>query len=121
MPETPVAPPPRPAAAPVPPATLVPTPAAAPAARRPINPFLQQDPAQKARRLARALVSDMIVYQPDKRQRALAEGNLKAAFEEEITKSWEEYVEQVGQDMASQTPNWKDALNEILAGGQPVF
>jgi len=98
------------------------TPAAATAApRRPINPFLQQDPAQKARRLARALVSDMIVYQPDKRQRALAEGNLKAAFEEEIKKSWEEYVEQVGQEMASQTAYWREALNEILAGGQPIF
>jgi hypothetical protein len=82
---------------------------------------MQQDPAQKARRLARALVSDMIVYQPDKRQRALAEGNLKEAFDEEIKKSWEEYVEQVGQDMASSTPYWKEALNDILAGGQQVF
>jgi hypothetical protein len=33
--------------------------------KRPINPFLHQDPQQKARRLARALVSDMIVYQPE--------------------------------------------------------
>jgi hypothetical protein len=82
---------------------------------------MQQDPAQKARRLARALVSDMIVYQPDKRQRALAEGNLKEAFDEEIKKSWEEYVEQVGPDMASSTPYWKEALNDILAGGQQVF
>jgi hypothetical protein len=109
-PPRPVAPPPAP---PIAPATAAP--------RRPINPFLQQDPAQKARRLARALVSDMIVYQPDKRQRALTEGNLKTAFEEEIKKSWEEYVEQVGQEMASQTTYWREALNEILAGGQQVF
>ncbi|MFQ5704427.1 MAG: zinc-ribbon domain-containing protein [Gemmatimonadales bacterium] len=89
--------------------------------RRPINPFLSKDPSQKARRLARALVSDMIVYQPKKRQDALHAGNLKTAFEEEIKKSWEEYVEQVGEDVANSTPYFTEALNDILAGGQKVF
>jgi hypothetical protein len=93
----------------------------APAPKRPINPFLQQDPKQKARRLARALVSDMIVYQPDKRQRALADGSLKDAFDEEIKKSWGEYVEQVGEDLANETGFWREALNDILAGGQQLF
>jgi len=87
----------------------------------PINPFLAKDPRQKARRLARALVSDMIVYQPEKRQKALADGNLKDAFEEEIKKSWEEFVEQVGEEMANSTTFFNDALNEILAGGQKIF
>lgn len=86
-----------------------------------VNPFLAQDPRQKARRLARALVSDMIVYQPDKRQKALKDGNLKTAFEEEIKKSWEEYMQQVGEDLAKSTPFFTDALNEILAGGQKIF
>ncbi len=86
-----------------------------------VNPFLSQDPRQKARRLARALVSDIIVYQPDKRQRALKEGNLKQAFDEEIKKSWEEYVQQVGNEVAESTSFFNDALNEILAGGQRVF
>jgi hypothetical protein len=88
---------------------------------RPINPFLQRDPKQKARRLARALVSDMIVYQPAKRQRALAAGTLKSEFDEEIQKSWEEYVEQIGEELATSTPYWQEALNEILAGGQQIF
>lgn len=136
-------------AAPVPPAASAPprpsapsapaAPAAAPAPARPsaapaprttgsttgtgkaINPFLSQDPRQKARRLARALVSDIIVYQPDKRQRALKDGNLKQAFDEEIKKSWEEYVQQVGNEMAQSTTFFTDALNEILAGGQRIF
>lgn len=86
-----------------------------------VNPFLAQDPKQKARRLARALVSDMIVYQPEKRQRALKEGNLKEAFAEEIKKSWEEYVLQVGEELANSTTYFTDALNEILAGGQKIF
>ncbi len=71
--------------------------------------------------MARALVSDMIVYQPEKRQQALAAGNLMEAFDEEIKKSWEEFVEQVGPEMANSTTFFKDALNEILAGGQHLF
>ena len=63
----------------------------------------------------------MIVYQPEKRQKALEAGNLKEAFAEEIRKSWEEYVEQVGEAMATSTPFFNDALNEILAGGQQLF
>jgi hypothetical protein len=90
-------------------------------AAAPVNPFLARDPRQKARRLARALVSDMIVYQPDKRQQALSAGNLKLAFEEEIKKSWEEYVDQVGEELANSTSYFTDALNEILAGGKKVF
>ena len=71
--------------------------------------------------MARALVSDMIVYQPEKRQRALAAGNVKEAFDEEIKKSWEEYVQQVGTELANSTPFFNEALNEILAGGQKII
>jgi hypothetical protein len=95
--------------------------APAPEKKAPINPFLARDPRQKARRLARALVSDMIVYQPDKRQQALSAGNLKEAFEEEIQKSWQEYREQIGPELANSTTYFTDALNEILAGGQNLF
>jgi hypothetical protein len=103
------------AAAPAP----APTPGAAPS--RPINPFLSQDPAAKARRLARALISDMVVYHPAKRQEGLRDGTLKQLFEEEIRKSWEEYADQVGQDVADSTPYFREALNEILADGKQLF
>jgi hypothetical protein len=63
----------------------------------------------------------MIVYQPEKRQQALDAGNLKEAFEEEVKKSWQEYVEQVGEELANSTSFFNEALNEILAGGQKVF
>jgi predicted Zn finger-like uncharacterized protein len=88
---------------------------------RPVNPFLSQDPGQKARRLARALVSDMVVYHPAKRRDALKAGTIKESFKEEITKSWEEYVEQVGRELAESTPFFREALNEILGDGKPVF
>jgi hypothetical protein len=126
--------PPRPAAParaqqpPAPPAPqLPPQPAARPSAAppgpggRPANPFLSQDPSLKARRLARALVSDIVVYHPAKRQEGIRDGNLKELFEEEIKKSWEEYTEQVGREVAESTGFFREALNEILAGGRQVF
>jgi hypothetical protein len=64
-----------------------PTRPAGPVAGRPGNPFLSQDPAQKARRLARALVSDIVVYHPAKRQEGLRDGTLKELFEDEVRKS----------------------------------
>ena len=88
---------------------------------RPVNPFLVQDPKQKARRLARALVSDLVVYHPARRQQGLRDGTLAQLFKDEIEKSWQEYVEQVGADMAKTTPYWTEALNEILAGGAKLF
>ena len=106
-----VAQPPRPA----PPAG-----AGAPA-RAPINPFLANDPNQKAKRLARALVSDMIAYHPQKREEGLRDGTLKQIFREEIKKSYEEYVEQVGKEFAETTTHFQDALNEVLAGGKKIF
>ena len=119
----------RPPAAPAPPSpgpipahtAPAPTRPAGPVAGRPVNPFLSQDPALKARRLARALISDMVVYHPAKRQEGLRDGNLKQLFDEEIRKSWEEYADQVGKDVADSTPYFKEALNEILAGGRQIF
>jgi len=86
-----------------------------------INPFLVQDPSVKARRLARALISDMISYHPAKRAQGLKDGTLKDIFREEIKKSYEEYVLQVGEDTAKNTTHFNDALNEILAGGHKIF
>jgi len=119
---TPAAMPPAPAppAPPSSPPPAPPRPATTPGSR-PVNPFLSQDPALKARRLARALISDMVVYHPTKRQDGLRDGTLKELFEEEIRKSWEEYADQVGKDVADGTPYFKEALNEILAGGRQIF
>jgi predicted Zn finger-like uncharacterized protein len=112
---------PKPAAPAVAPAGAGSPRSTAPSTGRPTNPFLSQDPALKARRLARALISDMVVYHPGKRQEGLRDGNLKELFEEEIKKSWEEYADQVGRDVAESTAYFREALNEILAGGRQMF
>jgi len=114
------APPPSPGA-PAPFGGRTTPPAGQNAPRRPINPFLANDPNAKARRLARALISDMVTYFPEKREEALRAGTIKQVFEEEITKSYEEYVGQVGREFAESTPHFQDALNEILAGGRKLF
>ena len=98
-----------------------PTPAKPAAPRPPINPFLANDPNQKAKRLARALVSDIIAYFPEKHQEALRNGTLRELFRDEIKKSYEEYVEQIGKQFAESTTHFQDALNEILAGGKKTF
>jgi hypothetical protein len=51
----------------------------------------------------------------------IRDSTLPQLFRDEIEKSWLEYVEQVGKDMAESTPFWTDALNEILAGGKKLF
>jgi hypothetical protein len=89
--------------------------------RVPINPFLANDPNAKARRLARALVSDLVTYFPQKRDEGLRNGTLRELFREEIKKSYEEFVDQVGKDFAESTPHFQDALNDILAAGQKIF
>lgn len=118
------------AAAPAPAAAEAPRPAPAPAPAAPVqradaasssSPFGASDPASKARRLARALVSDIVTYHPDRREAALRDGTLKREFMEEIKKSWEEYVLQVGRETAQGTTFFRDALNDILARGQKVF
>ena len=97
------------------------SPTGATAARTPINPFLANDPHAKAKRLARALISDLVTYFPQKRQDGLRDGTLKQLFKEEIQKSYEEYVAQVGKEFAESTPHFQDALNDLLAGGQKAF
>lgn len=90
-------------------------------ARPPRNPFLANDPNQKAKRLARALVSDIIAYHPTKKEEGLKNGTLKQLLREEIKKSYEEYVDQVGKEFADSTTHFQEALNELLGGGQKIF
>jgi hypothetical protein len=95
------------------------TPVARPSASAPS--FGSTDPHAKARRLARALISDIVVYNPDRRARSTSDGSLRQEFREEIQKSWEEYVAQVGDKFGRETPYFREALNEVLAGGKRVF
>jgi predicted Zn finger-like uncharacterized protein len=97
------------------------TASAAPAAAPRMPVFGSRDPDSRAKRVARALVSDIVAYHPARRDDSLQAGTLRADFREEIMKSWEEYVAQVGLELARSTPHFRNALNDILARGQTVF
>ncbi len=75
----------------------------------------------RAKRLARVLVSDILCYNQDKRDQALQDGTLMTSLGGEIKKSWELYKDKIGSDLANSTNYFKEALNEILADGQEVF
>lgn len=80
------------------------------------------DVSARARRLARALVSDILVYHPKKVEQGVHEGNLKELMREEVEKSWDEYCERMGADEARANRRYfVSALNEILARGKNVF
>ena len=83
--------------------------------------FGRRDPNERARRLARVLVSDIIAYYPEKHAQAVAEGRVKETFEDEVKKSWKEYVDQVGPEIAESTDYFKTALNEVLARGRRIY
>ena len=75
----------------------------------------------KEEMLARALVSDIMVYNRDLYDSAKAENNLLEALGSEIKKSWELYKEKVTPEVANSTNHFRDALNEILADGENIF
>jgi hypothetical protein len=116
-------PPPRPSSPPLRPSA----PASAPATEAPAAGgtfrFGKRDPTDKAKRLARVLVSDMIMYSAERHRNALENGTLTKDFEDEIDKSWKEFVDQVGPDVAEGPGRdfWRDALNDILAKGERLF
>jgi len=129
---------PAPAPAPTAPAPPVATPAPPPVAAAPAPPAapstiptgtpipegLSPEDRQKherARRLARVLASDVAIYNREKRERGMQDGNIVAVLGYEIKKSWETYKERVGTDFANATPYFRDALNEIVAEGKKIF
>lgn len=107
----------QPVPAPRPAAVSTGTPTSQPAAPA----FGPQDPHTRARRLARALVSDVKAYNRDRWVQSRSAGTLRKDFRDDILKSWDEYVEQVGEETAKRTPYFRDALNDLLADGERVF
>ena len=63
----------------------------------------------------------MVAYHPAKHDEGLRDGTLKQLFREEIKKSYEEYVEQVGSEFARDHDALSGALNEVLGAGKKIF
>ncbi len=83
--------------------------------------FSRRDPKDRAARLARVLVSDIVLYNSVRHEKSMEAGTIREDFQDEVDKSWIEWVEQVGSEIAESTDFWKEALNEILAKGEKLF
>jgi len=83
--------------------------------------FGRRDPSERARHLARVLVSDIIAYHPERYRESFAQGTLQEDFRAEVDKSWKEYVDQVGIELAESTPFFREALNDVLGQGRHLF
>ena len=83
--------------------------------------FGRRTPEDKAKSLARSLVSDLVAYNADKHREAMAAGTLEEVFQEKIQKSLKEYKEQVESEVVAKGTFFNDALNSLLAEGQETF
>jgi predicted Zn finger-like uncharacterized protein len=123
---------PSPPSAPVPPAAsraASPQPQGTPA--EPAGKTVESPPVKSAfpfksgeedpRTLARALVSDILFYNRDGRDRGLAEGKTLAHLGREIARSWDTYKERVGVQTAVETDFFRQAVNEILGEGRTIL
>lgn len=94
-------------------------------ARPATEPVLESPEMKKkrdrAKRLARVFVSDILVYNKEKRDHGLAKGDLMTVLGPEIKKAWEAYKEKIGSEVSESSEYFRCALNEILADGQKVF
>lgn len=87
---------------------------------------VMDEPAPRRRKskeemLARALVSDIMVYNRELYDQAKADDNLLEALGAEIKKSWELYKDKVGEEKANDSDHFRNALNDILADGEKIF
>jgi hypothetical protein len=88
---------------------------------RPVNPFMVQIQNRRRGVWRVPWCRDLVVYHPENASRVSRRHTSATLFKDEIEKSWQEYVEQIGADLAKSTTFWGEALNEILAGGGKVF
>jgi len=74
-----------------------------------------------ARRFARVLASDILVYNRELIEKAREEGNLTEVLEREIQKSWELWESRFPEESSKNPEIFSDALNQYLADGRDVF
>ncbi len=87
-------------------------------APEPVDPALL---ARRARRLARALISEFVRGREAERKKSLEDGSIILIFGEEIRRAWEEFGRQAPENFEDSPRYFREALNEILAEGKPLF
>lgn len=76
---------------------------------------------ERARRLAKALASDLVLYNQDKVEEGLIKGTIAQLLGAEIRRSWEYYIQQIPKHIVENTDYFKEQLNKIVGKGKEIF
>ncbi len=115
--EPPAPAPPEPKAPPAPPqAPAAPAAPQAPAAQAPAGPPpAPDDPThQKAARLARTIISDITLYNPDMVEKAVKEGNVYELLAKDIEDGLKHFNSRVPEEVRNQRDYFKEAMDAMI-------
>jgi len=76
---------------------------------------------ERARRLAKALASDLVLYNQEKVELGLRDGTLVQLLGSEIRRSWEYYCQQIPKHIIENSDYFKEQLNKIVGKGKEIF
>lgn len=76
---------------------------------------------ERARRLAKALASDLVLYNQEKVEKGLRDGTLVQLLGSEIRRSWEYYCQQIPKYIIENSDYFKEQLNKIVGKGKEIF
>jgi len=76
---------------------------------------------ERAKRLAKALASDLVLYNQAKVEQGLREGTLVQLLGSEIRRSWEYYCQQIPKHIVENTDYFKEQLNKVVGKGKELF
>ncbi|MEO0155724.1 MAG: zinc-ribbon domain-containing protein [candidate division WOR-3 bacterium] len=76
---------------------------------------------ERARRLAKALASDLVLYNQEKVEQGLRDGTLVQLLGAEIKRSWEYYCQQIPKHIVESTDYFREQLNKIVGKGKEIF
>ncbi len=81
----------------------------------------EEDAATRARRLARVLASDMVVYNKDTVEKARRDGSLQGLLKSEIDRSWLLWKSRFPEMSDKGEDIFREALKDVLAKGGDDF
>ncbi|MEO0184949.1 MAG: zinc-ribbon domain-containing protein [candidate division WOR-3 bacterium] len=76
---------------------------------------------ERARRLAKALASDLVLYNQAKVEQGLRDGTLIQLLGAEIKRSWEYYCQQIPKHIIENSDYFKEQLNKVVGKGKEIF
>jgi hypothetical protein len=78
----------------------------------------RKDPYERAKRMARLIIRDIVLYNKDKIAEAIKNDSLFDALEKELEEGRKYYEKNVDPAVASQTSYFDEAVVDILVKGQ---